>query len=239
MALTYKHKMIGIISAMHEEINAILKIIEAPKIKEIAGFKFINGKIASEQVIVCECGIGKVNSAICTTILINEFSITKLIFTGVAGALNKSLDIGDVVISKDLMYHDFDVTALGYKMGQIPRMDSSVFKACEELSEIAYNSAITLSNERSVMYGRILSGDVFVGDDNSSKKIYDELKGDCVEMEGAAVAHACFLFNVPFVLIRIISDKADSEAKVDFPEFVKKSAVLLKDIVVKMLWNGQ
>lgn len=227
--------MIAIISAMNEEINEILNIIEEPQSQILAGFYIVKGRIASKEVVVCECGIGKVNSAVCATILFTQFEISELIFTGVAGAINKDLDIGDVVVSKDLMYHDFDVTAFGYEIGQVPRMESSIFEADERLIQIALQASNQLPGERTVLTGRILSGDKFVAESGEAKSVFHKLKGDCVEMEGASVAHTCYLFGVPYVFIRIMSDKADSDAKVDFHEFVKKSSMMLKEIVFNML----
>ena len=227
--------MIGIISAISEESAEILANLKEVSIETIAGIAINKGKINGKDVVVCDCGIGKSNAAICATTLITIFKVSKIIFAGVAGAVNKNLEIGDIVISKDLMYHDFDVTALGYEVGRIPRMNSSVFVADENLVKQAMEVSSRVATDRKVILGRVLSGDRFVSDDSNARQIFYKLEGDCVEMEGAAIAHACYLFGLPFVVIRLMSDKADSDATVDFPEFLRKSSVIIKDIVSEMV----
>ncbi len=227
--------MIGIIGAMYEEIVELKANLTNIEEKTVAGMTFFKGKLNNKDVVLVESGIGKVNSAICTTILITGFKAEKVIFTGVAGGVNPKLNVGDIVVSNDLIQHDVDVTAFGCKYGEIPRMDNSIFKADEILAEKAYNAAKYLFKNKTIIKGRVLSGDQFVSSAEKTKWFQDTFKGDCVEMEGASVAHVCHLFKVPFVVIRSISDKADHSAQVDFNEFKHEAATVSKEIVLNIL----
>lgn len=227
--------MIGIIGAMHEEIVELRELMLEKEIKEIAGMKFYTGKLNGKECVLVESGIGKVNAAICTTLLINQFNSKKIIFTGVAGGVDPILNVGDIVISDDLVQHDVDVTAFGCKYGEIPRMDNSFFQADKLLSEKAYNVAKKIFPEKNVVKGRVLSGDQFVSSAEKTKWFQDIFNGACVEMEGASVAHVCHLFNTPFVVIRSISDKADHSAGVDFNTFKHEAARVSKEIVMNII----
>lgn len=227
--------MIGIIGAMHEEIVELKGNLKNIEEREIAGMLFMKGKLNEKEVVLVESGIGKVNAAICTTILINEFKSKKVIFTGVAGGVNPILNVGDIVISADLIQHDVDVTAFGCKYGEIPRMDNYIFKADEILSEKAYQAAKYLFKDKNIVKGRVLSGDQFVSSAEKTKWFQDTFNGDCVEMEGASVAHVCYLFNIPYVVIRSISDKADHSAGVDFNTFKHEAARVSKEIVLNII----
>ena len=227
--------MIGIIGAMHEEIVELKGSLKNIEEKEIAGMLFLKGKLNSKDVVLVESGIGKVNAAICTTILINEFKSEKLIFTGVAGGVNPVLNVGDIVISKDLIQHDVDVTAFGCRHGEIPRMDNYIFEADEILAEKAYNAAKYLFKDKNIVKGRVLSGDQFVSSAEKTKWFQEIFNGDCVEMEGASVAHVCYLFKIPYIVIRSISDKADHSAGVDFNTFKHEAARVSKEIVLNIV----
>ena len=227
--------MIGIIGAMHEEIVELRELMLEKEIKEIAGMKFYTGKLNGKECVLVESGIGKVNAAICTTLLINRFNSKKIIFTGVAGGVDPVLNVGDIVISDDLVQHDVDVTAFGCKYGEIPRMNNSFFKADKLLSEKAYSAAKKIFPEKNVVKGRVLSGDQFVSSAEKTKWFQDIFNGACVEMEGASVAHVCHLFNTPFVVIRSISDKADHSAGVDFNTFKHEAARVSKEIVMNII----
>jgi len=227
--------LIGIIGAMQEEIIELKKQIKNIKENTMAGFVFYSGILNKKDIILVQSGIGKVNSAICTTILIEQFNVTKIIFTGVAGGVNNDLNVGDIVISKDLIQHDVDATAFGAKYGQIPRMNQLEFKSDINLIELAKKSAKDIFTNEKIVVGRILSGDQFVSSIEKIKWLRDKFNGDCVEMEGASVAHVATLFNIPFVVIRSISDKADHSANIDFNKFVNIAANNSKNIVLKML----
>lgn len=227
--------MIGIIGAMHEEIVELKGLMDGIEEVKIASMIYYKGKLEQKEIVLVESGIGKVNSAVCTTLLIKEFGVEKIIFTGVAGGIGKDIEVGDIVISEDLVQHDFDVTAFGAKPGDIPRMEVSAFKADEKLMELAKESALKIFDKDKVRVGRIVSGDQFINGIEKIKWLETTFDAEAAEMEGASVAHVCHLFRVPFVILRAISDKADSEAKVDFPTFVHMAAKNSKEIVVNML----
>ncbi len=227
--------MIGIIGAMKEEITELYNNMKNIDEVKIAGLVFFKGELCGKDIVLVESGIGKVNAAMCTTILIERFNIKKLLFTGVAGAVNHSLNVGDVVISTDLIQHDVDVTAFGSKPGEIPRMKNYIFEADKELVKIALDSALTIFGEKNVVSGRIISGDQFINSMEKLEHLRKIFKADCVEMEGAAVAHVCTLYNLPFVILRAISDKADHSANIDFHKFVETAAKNSKIIIMKIL----
>lgn len=227
--------MIGIIGAMHEEIVELKKLMTEIEEIKIASMVYYKGVLKDKEIVLVESGIGKVNSAVCTTILIKEFNVDKIVFTGVAGGIGKNIEVGDIVISSDLIQHDFDVTAFGANPGDIPRMDVSAFKADEGLVELAKESALKIFSKEKVRIGRIVSGDQFINGIEKINWLDKTFGAEAAEMEGASVAHVCHLFKVPFVILRAISDKADSDAKVDFPTFVHMAAKNSKDIVMNMI----
>lgn len=184
--------------------------------------EFYNGKFLGKDVVVVRSGIGKVNAAVCTQILIDDFNVDAVINTGIAGGVYSEINVGDVVISTDLVHHDFDTTAFGYEIGQVPRMDVYSFKADEKLVNIALNSAKALEGFN-VYTGRIISGDQFINSREKIKFFREKFDAYAVEMEGAAIAHVCYLNSVPFVVLRSISDKADGSAHVDYPTFMNKA----------------
>lgn len=167
--------------------------------------------------------------------MIEAFDVEEIIFTGVAGGINEDLDLGDVVISKDLIQHDFDTSAFGDKLGVIPRMDNSVFKADEELIELAVNAGKKLKGK--VIVGRVLSGDQFIASPEKIAFLKKEFNGDCTEMEGAAVGHVCQVLDIPFVVIRTMSDKANSNAHTDYATFMRIAADNSVTLVDEMLSN--
>ena len=226
---------IGIIGAMDEEVNILKDEMEINETIKIASMDFYIGKLESKDIVLVRCGIGKVNAAICTQVLIDKFDVSIVINTGVAGAMHDSLNILDVVVSDDVLYHDFDVTGFGYKLGEIPRMDSSVFKADNNLVNISINAAKEVLKSENVFKGRVVSGDVFVSSAELKEKINMVFNAYCTEMEGAAIGHTCFLNNKPFVIIRAMSDKADGSAHANFNEFVEKASHNSKEIVKGIL----
>lgn len=226
---------IGIIGAMDEEVNILKDEMEINETIKIASMDFYIGKLETKDIVLVRCGIGKVNAAICTQILVDKFDVNLVINTGVAGAMHDSLNILDVVVSDDVLYHDFDVTGFGYKLGEIPRMDSSIFKADNNLVNISINAAKEVLRSENVFKGRVVSGDIFVSSAELKEKINLEFNAYCTEMEGAAIGHTCFLNNKPFVIIRAMSDKADGSAHANFNEFVEKASHNSKEIVKGIL----
>ncbi len=228
-------KRIGIIGAMQEEVEKFRENMAVEEQRNVAGISFYVGTFDGRDVVVCQCGVGKVNAAMCTQILIDRFEVEKVVFTGVAGALEPTLDIGDIVISIDCMQHDMDVRPLGFARGMIPFMDQSIFVADPELVALAMRAAQEASAGKRVIQGRILSGDQFVADLDTVSNLYLEFGGACVEMEGAAVAQVCALNAVPFVIIRSMSDRADKSADVNFREFVGMASECSYRIVERMM----
>jgi len=179
-------------------------------------------------------GVGKVNAAVCTQILIDAFAVDAIIFTGVAGALDPTLDIGDIVVSLDAMHHDMDATALGFPRGTIPFHPASVFAADPALVRIALESGRELYRER-IVTGRVLSGDQFVADRETVRRLHEELQGTCTEMEGAAVAQVCAMNGIPFVIVRSMSDKADGSAHINFQQFTAWASERSYRLIERML----
>lgn len=229
---------IGIIGAMSEEIIELKSLLENIEEKNIGEIKFYLGKISGKEIVLVESGIGKVNAAITTTLLINQYQVDKIIFTGVGGAINPKINQADIVIGSDLVESDMDVTAGGnYKLGEIPRMKNSYFKPDPYLFTVAKAVAVKLFGENKVFTGRIISRDEFVASKEKVVKLREIFAADCVEMEGASVAHVCEVLNIPFVVIRSMSDKADEEANLSFDEFVKIAAKNSKLVVEGILNN--
>ncbi|WP_248926489.1 5'-methylthioadenosine/adenosylhomocysteine nucleosidase [Paenibacillus hamazuiensis] len=217
------YNRIGLIGAMNEEIERFHQHMEQVKETRKAGIVFREGVFFGKNVVLCRSGVGKVNAAVTTQILIDTFRVDAIIFTGVAGALDPDLDIGDIVISAECMQHDMDVTALGFPKGTIPYEERSVFAADAKLADLAAESADRL-HEGKVKRGRVLSGDQFIADRQTVRSLHEELSGTCTEMEGAAVAQACAMNEIPYVVIRSMSDKADGSAHINFAEFTVKAA---------------
>ncbi|WP_304943433.1 5'-methylthioadenosine/adenosylhomocysteine nucleosidase [Vallitalea guaymasensis] len=216
--------VVGIIGAMEEEVAALQEKMVIDQVEHCASLEFYIGKIFDKDVVVVRCGIGKVNAAVCTQIMIDKFNVDMIINTGVAGAVSNELNIADIVISSDALQHDMDATGFGYKLGEIPRMDVSCFKADEKLIELASKASKNKITDHNVFVERIVSGDQFVSDMEVKKRLLDNFGGFCTEMEGASIAHVCHLNNVPFVVIRSISDKADNSAETNFAEFTMIAA---------------
>ena len=227
--------MIGIIGAMDEEVAQIVEVMTIEKEENKAQMNFKQGKLNGKDVVVVRSGIGKVNAAVCTQVLADDFKVDYVINTGIAGSLKAQIDIADIVISSDVLHHDMDATGFGYALGQIPRMDTLSFKADDRLIELAKESCAKAVPQIGVHVGRVVSGDQFISDKEVKNKIADNFDGYCTEMEGAAIAQAAYLNNIPFVILRAISDKADDSATMDYPAFEKqaiKNSVLLIKVLV-------
>ena len=220
---------------MELEVEALKEQMDVKTIVEQASMKFYEGTLRGKDVVIVQCGIGKVNAGICVQILADLFQVDAVINTGVAGSLRAEINIGDIVVSTDACEHDMDVTALGYKQGIIPQIKESFFKADRQLVEAATEVCREVNPDINVYEGRVLSGDQFISGEEIKNKLIDLFDGFCTEMEGAAIAHAAFLNEIPYVVIRAISDKADGSAHMDYPEFeamaAENSVKLLADIV--------
>ena len=214
---------LGIIGAMEQEVETLLNLMEHKKESTHAGSTFHEGSLCGLPAVVVQCGIGKVNAAVCAQILCSCFGVTHLTNTGIAGSLCNDLDIGDLVISQDAMYHDFDVTHFGYPKGKVAGMDVVAFPASETLMDYAFAAAQKI-HPGHVKIGRIASGDQFVCDSQVKNQIIETTNALCTEMEGAAIAQVAYRNAIPFVIIRAISDKADNSAQMDYPTFEKQAA---------------
>lgn len=215
---------IGIIGAMDIEVDRLKTDMKEEKHFRKAGMEFCEGTLGGKQVVVVRSGIGKVNAAVCTQILIDDFGVDRVINTGIAGSLNAKIDIGDIVISTDVLHHDMDAVNFGYPPGQIPQMDVFSFAADEALAEMARKVCGKVNPEIRVFRGRIVSGDQFIAEQSVKNRIEEQFHGLCTEMEGAAVAQVSYLNQVPFVIVRAISDKADDSAAMDYPTFERQAA---------------
>ena len=228
-------KKIGIIGAMDIEVAGLKADMEIKREVRKAKMDFCEGVLKGHDVVVVKSGIGKVNAAVCTQILVDEFQVNAVINTGIAGSLNAKIDIGDIVISTDVVHHDMDAVNFGYEPGQIPQMDVFSFAADETLAKLAEEACLEVNPEISVFHGRIVSGDQFVADKAVKERIVNLFHGYCTEMEGASIAQAAYLNEVPFVILRAISDKADDSASEDYPTFEKKAAQHCINLVEKLL----
>lgn len=214
---------LGIIGAMEQEVETLLGLMENKQETEKAGSRFYNGTLEGLPVTVVQCGVGKVNAALCAQILCDCFGVTHLVNTGIAGSLCADLDIGDLVVSQDAMYHDVDAVAFGYPMGKVPGMDVTAFPADDTLIGYAFAAAEAV-NPGHTRIGRVASGDQFVASKAVKERIIDLTRGLCTEMEGAAIAQTAYRNNIPFVILRAISDKADDSAQMDYPSFERIAA---------------
>ena len=218
-----ERNMIGIIGAMDEEVAALKESMENKEVVEKAGMCFVKGRLCGKDVVVVRSGIGKVNAAVCTQILADCFQVSEVINTGIAGSLDAKIDIGDIVLSTDVLHHDMDATGFGYPLGQVPRMDTLSFEASAAMREKAKRACGKVNPDIHVFEGRVVSGDQFVSSQEKKDWIYQNFHGCCTEMEGAAIAHTAYLNGIPFLIVRAISDKADNSAHVDYPEFEAKA----------------
>jgi adenosylhomocysteine nucleosidase len=228
---------IALIGAMNEEIELLVAHMTDISETVKAGITFREGTYFGKDVVVCRTGVGKVNAAVTTQILIDQFGVEAVIFTGVAGALDPELQIGDLVISTECVQHDMDVTALGFPRGVIPYAENSVYAADRKLVELAVASGEKLFAGK-VKQGRVLSGDQFIASREVVASLYQELNGVCVEMEGSSVAQVCAMNGIPYVVLRSMSDKADGSAHVNFAEFTviasENSYKMVEDMVKQL-----
>ncbi len=229
---------IGIIGAMELEVAQLKSKMQEKQVIERAGMKFHEGVLNGKEVVIVQCGIGKVNAGICVQILADIFQVDAVINTGVAGSLRSEINIGDIVVSSDSCEHDMDVRGLGYEPGIIPQMETSFFPADRTLVDAAKAVCAEVNSDIAVYEGRVVSGDQFISDGAVKDRLTATFDGYCAEMEGAAVAHAAFLNKIPYVVIRAISDKADGSAHMDYPEFERAaaahSAKLVENLVVRV-----
>ena len=214
---------LGIIGAMQVEVETLVGQLENKREQKKGGCTFYEGRLQGLDVVVVQCGVGKVNGAMCTQMLCDLYQVTHIVNTGVAGSLDPKLDIGDLVVSQDAMYHDFDCNAVGYPSGKVPGLDVIAFPADDSLVGYAFGAA-EQENPGHTSLGRIATGDQFVCTSQQKQHIVEVTKALCTEMEGAAIAQTAYRNGVPFVILRAISDKADHSSQMDYPTFEKIAA---------------
>lgn len=224
---------IGIIFAMNEELVELKKYIEIHEEKKFYDLVFYCGSLGGHDVILVECGIGKVHAARCTQVLIDQMNIDYVFNIGVAGGVNPSVSIGDIVVGERLVQHDYDITAFGHELGYVPNVGVYV-DSDPYLLEVA-----TTSKQDGVYQGVIASGDSFFTDLSKSQELASKFHALCVEMEGASIAQVCFLCKVPFLVIRSISDSPyQGDSISSYEEFLedssKKVALFLNNIIEKL-----
>ncbi len=223
---------LGIIGAMDEEVETLLEQIGCNHGEDHAGSLFYPGKLEGLDVVVVRCGIGTVNAALCVQILKDCYSVTHVVNTGIAGSLWTELDIGDLVVSRDAMYHDFDCCHFGYPAGKVPGMPES-YPADEAMVRLAHEAAESV-HPGHVRGGRVASGDQFICSQEQKDKIIAITGAVCTEMEGAGIAHAAYRNGIPFVIVRAISDKADNSAEMDYPTFERIAAHRCAQVVAAL-----
>lgn len=227
---------LGIIGAMDREIKSLYEKLEDSHTETILGVPFYIGKLYGKEVVIVKSGVGKVNAALGTIQLINNFNVTHIINTGIAGAMQSGLGIFDFVISERAVYHDVDVTQFGYKIGQLPDSDQ-FFTANPELIKIAQKAWDISGNsaKHKLVTGLIASGDQFISGGDRKQFIKKTFDPACVEMEGASIAHTATLNKVPFIIIRCMSDMADDNIetvyKFNEDEAALVSAQFIENIV--------
>ncbi len=224
----------GIIGAMEEEVEMLKSEMKNVKTTVLAGMVFCEGILWKHPMVVVRSGIGKVNMAICTQILVDVFKVEALINTGVAGGLYSELSIGDIVLSSEAMQHDMDATGFGYKKGEIPRMDTYIFRADEGLIKAAKEACETVNSDIHCFVGRVISGDQFIQSSAKKEQLIRDFGGYCAEMEGAAMAQVAFLNHIPFLVIRAISDKADDSAQMSYEQFEKQAIIHTMKLLAAM-----
>ena len=214
---------LGIIGAMDVEVATLKEKMCDVTVTERTSMVYYEGTLEGLDVVVVQCGIGKVNAAMCTQILCDCFGVTHILNTGIAGSLCADLDIADMVISEDVIHHDFDLRFWGRPVGQVPGMDVTAFPADEKLKKLAL-AAAEAENPGHNRTGRIASGDQFICSKEQKDTIIANTQAICAEMEGAAIAHTAYRNGIPFVILRAISDKADDSAEMDYPTFERIAA---------------
>lgn len=225
---------IAVIGAMEEEVELLRNEIENPETKSIANSEFTSGTYKNHEVVLLKSGIGKVNAAMSTSILLNEYKPDYVINTGSAGGYDPTLEVGAIVISDEVRHHDVDVTAFGYEIGQVPQLPAA-FKANERLMKLAEEAVFEIGKHQ-VATGLIATGDIFMHDPAKVEQVrnhFPQMKA--CEMEAAAVAQVCYQFEVPFVVIRALSDIAGKESSMSFDEFLPVAAKHSTQIVLQVI----
>ncbi len=213
---------------MEEELYALKKNLNIEKEFNLFDLKFYEATIKNLKCILVQSGIGKVNSARTTQILIDNIKVDYIFNIGVAGGIDNSLKVGDVVVANSLVQHDFDITAFNHEKGYIPNIGKNIY--CDE-----YLLRLVKDIDKNLIFGVIASGDIFCTDEKMAKKIHDKFNALCVEMEGASIAQVCYLCNIPFLIMRSISDTPNNDNAVTFDEFLKISSDKVAEVMIELI----
>lgn len=225
---------IAVIGAMEEEVELLRATLENATSETIANSEYTQGTYKGKDVVLLKSGIGKVNAAMSTTILLEKYQPDVVINTGSAGGYDEALDVGAIVISDEVRHHDVDATIFGYEIGQVPQMPAG-FKADEHLMNIAQEAVAEVGAHQSAT-GLITTGDAFMNDPVRVEKVRGQFPTmKAVEMEAAAVAQVCYQFGTPFVVIRALSDIAGKESNISFDEFLPVAAKHSTQVVLKAI----
>ena len=230
-------KKIGIIGAMELEVETLKSKMNVVKTTKKANMEFFEGTLNGVEVVIVRSGIGKVNAGICTQILADLFDVTHIINTGIAGSLDAQIDIGDIVVSTDVLQHDMDVRVFGYPLGEIPQLGTLSFPADERMASLARSVCEKVNTEVKVFSGRIVSGDQFICDKEVKDKLVENFHPLCTEMEGAAIGQAAYLNEIPFVILRAISDRQIILRRWIIRRLRKKQRSIARNLWKSLLWN--
>ncbi len=226
--------MIGILCALDQELEELLKRIENEEHHKKCGYDYITGQICGKQVILCKCGVGKVNAAVCAQTMILSWPVKLVINSGVAGALREPFEIGDICVATDLVQHDVDTSALGDPVGFVSTVNQSSFRCAEWAVSGILRAAKSIEGVRALP-GRIASGDQFVYQQDVKDRIVRLFDASAVEMEGGAIAQVCFINGVDCAVIRAISDSSSGQHHMEYQEFMPLAARTSANVVVKFL----
>lgn len=235
--MTAKYKSIGIIGAMDCEVNSIVDLLEDYLVREICGLSVHTGTYKGLSISVVKCGVGKVNAAMCAQVLIDRCDAEILINTGIAGAISNELKVGDVVVSKDAVEHDFNATGVGYSQGEIPDQKTSKYPADKNLIAMIKNCDFSSKIDGKVVVGSIVSGDIFVSKEKTKQFIRKNFNALCCEMEGAAIAHVAHKNSIPYLIVRSISDSASDDARKLYNNFEQHATSISKSFTRLILEN--
>ena len=228
-----RKKKIGMIAAMDEEVQVISNLMKEKKKRKVCELEFLEGIINNLECVLVKCGVGKVNAARTTQILIDNYSLEVVINVGSAGSINDKLEIGDIVIGEKIVQHDFDITAFGHEKGYITDVGKEFYSNLDWIEKIE-NASQQIKEKFQIKRGTIATGDIFCTSTKMKEKIKEKFNADCVEMEGGAIAQVCSLDKIPFVIIRAISDKPNGKNQIDFNQFLelatKRYAVIIENL---------
>lgn len=228
--------MIGIIGALEIEIEGFNARLTEKTEKRISGITYVIGSLAGKNCVTCVCGVGKVNAAMSAAIMINEFSPSLILNTGVAGALKSGIDIGDIVIGTDVLQHDFDIVAAGNPPGAVEVGDELIIRfPCDKaVSQALFDSAQHIIENTNIFFGTVATGDQFINGKEARYRLAAAFDALACEMEGGAIAQVCYRIDVPFALLRSNSDNIDKDDFIDFTVFAKSAAQKNMDVITEM-----